>query len=68
MEERSIVMNEDGVRERADEGGGRMSLNSQCGVCCAPASEYKHYGAISCFSCRWETVIFTHKKCYQPLF
>ena len=38
-------------RERVDEEGG-VPLTSQCSVCTAPAAEHKHYGAVSCYSCR----------------
>ena len=31
---------------------GRVPLTSQCSVCTAPAAEHKHYGAVSCYSCR----------------
>ena len=34
-----------------DEEGG-VPLTSQCSVCTAPAAEHKHYGAVSCYSCR----------------
>ena len=33
-----------------DEGG--VPLTSQCSVCTAPAAEHRHYGAVSCYSCR----------------
>ena len=47
MEERSPV---DPVREKYG------SLTSQCGVCGAPASKYRNYGAVCCYSCRSENV------------
>ena len=27
-------------------------LPSQCSVCTGPAGDHKHYGAVSCYSCR----------------
>ena len=29
------------------------ALTSQCGVCTAPATHIRHYGAVCCYSCRW---------------
>ena len=37
--------------KKMDEEGG-VPLTSQCSVCTAPASEHRHYGAVSCYSCR----------------
>ena len=34
------------------DGEGGVPLTSQCSVCTAPAAEHKHYGAVSCYSCR----------------
>ena len=51
------VNKKDGVREMVDECGGGASLTSQCGVCGAPASEHRHYGAVSCYSCRLAIVL-----------
>ena len=28
-------------------------LPSQCSVCTGPAGDHKHYGAVSCYSCRY---------------
>ena len=28
-------------------------LPSQCSVCTGPARDHKHYGAVSCYSCRY---------------
>ena len=39
-----------GREKMGDEGG--VPLTSQCSVCTAPAAEHKHYGAVSCYSCR----------------
>ena len=29
-----------------------VPLTSQCGVCTAPAANIRHYGAVSCYSCK----------------
>ena len=39
-----------GGKKMDDEGG--VPLTSQCSVCTAPAAEHRHYGAVSCYSCR----------------
>ena len=35
-----------------EDGEGGVPLTSQCSVCTAPAAEHRHYGAVSCYSCR----------------
>ena len=45
------VRKEAGGGEKVDEEGG-VPLTSQCSVCTAPAAEHRHYGAVSCYSCR----------------
>ena len=44
---------EEVVGKNANEEGG-VPLTSQCSVCTAPAAEHRHYGAVSCYSCRWQ--------------
>ena len=30
---------------------------SKCGVCGNPADNVKHYGAVACYSCRWDSTM-----------
>ena len=30
---------------------------SVCGVCGNPADNVKHYGAVACYSCRWDSTM-----------
>ena len=41
---------EDGRNENVEV----RALTSRCGVCTAPATHHRHYGAVSCNSCRWQ--------------
>ena len=56
------VRNKYGVSERVDGIGGGLSLTSQCGVCGAPASGYRHYAALCCYSCRSEMFILVELR------
>ena len=44
----ALTSREDGRREDVE----AWALTSLCGVCTAPATHHRHYGAVSCYSCR----------------
>ena len=48
--------------EKVDDEGG-VPLTSQCSVCTAPAAEHIHYGAVSCYSCRWISNTYPNVQC-----
>ena len=48
VEIRALTSREDGRRDDMEV----RALTRQCGVCSAPAPDHKHYGAVSCHSCR----------------
>ena len=37
---------------------------SKCGVCRNPADNVKHYGAVACYSCRWDSTMVNKYNMY----
>ena len=54
MEESQIDQErkEDGEKDMLEEEEDGTFLTSQCSVCTGPAADHRHYGAVSCYSCR----------------